>query len=382
MEKNTFGGFQAISDFLSSPGSNPSDGFDDPIVEGSSSVDLPNPDDNEPIIPDPSQVDDNIIVPPIKPVEPTVPPTTPVTPTEPTTPVDDLDLSEEEPLIASYLQEKLYDRFGWELGADEPKLNSVDDIVEFLKTVVEESSIPTYASSEIEKLNEYVANGGKIENYLEQRYSGNLDLTNLRLNNAAEQTLVLREYFKRQGFNSNLVEKKIQKYEDTGILEDEAREAYDLLKKSVEKESQTLLEEQKKVKDANQKRQQDYYNSVVSYIESLQDVRGLPVSASDKKKLKDYMFKPSSDGETQFKRDYESSVKPFIEAAFFTMNGEALVNKMNKKASSEAVKALKSKLETKTKRNKSTDYLEQDKSTKGDYSFFTNVSNAIGSSQF
>jgi hypothetical protein len=383
-DTNTFGGFQAIADFLTAPAGSLNDQFDDPIVDPTSSVTIADPVDDEPIVdPSTANTEPEPKPEPISKTEPVVTPD-PVTPEpEPVTNTDTIDLTEEEPLIASYLQEKLYDKFGWNLNEEEPKLNSVDDIVEFLKTVVEESSVPTYASQEIERLNEYVMNGGKIEKYLEQRYSGNVDLTNVRLDNSADQTLVLREYFKRQGHDASVIERKIQKYEDAGIMEDEAKEAFSLLKKSVEKEAQTLLEEQQKVAKETQKRQQDYYNSVVSYIESLQDVLGVPVSAAERKKLQAYMFKPDTDGVTKFKKDYESSIAPLVQAAYLTMNGNTLVNKVTKKASSDAVKALKLKLETKTKRNKNTGYSDTEPVGKpGDYSPFHSIASAIGGPQF
>ena len=385
--KDTFGDFRAIADFLAAPASNNLNDGGDPIVDRDS--DQFKVDDNDPIV-DPSDLNNDDVVDnkgDDKQVtsSPTQTVIDPKKDNEPITNANDndiVDLSTEEPLIASYVQEKLYEKFGWDLGESEPKLTNMDEVVEFLQTIVEESSKPTYASPELERLNEYVTNGGKIEKYLEQRYSGNIDLDNLNLNSSSSQALVLREYFKRQGHDLSKIDNKIQKYEDTGILEEEAREAYDLLKKVRSKEAETLLEEQKNLQRDIQKRQQDYIDNVVSYIDSLQDVRGIPISATDKKKLQDYMLKPTAEGVTRYKKEFESSIRPFVESAFFTMTGETLVNKMTKRASSEAVKALKARLETKTKRGKNTGYYENDKQVKGDYSLLTNLASSLGSPKF
>lgn len=356
-DKNTFGGLGNLGAGLTDRDFNqiPSDDVDpgiDPIVEPTiddtdddvivdpSSINTDDVDDGI----DPSQVDDDT--------------------TNDDDPADDdnnddtsivSDLGEMESEIASYVQEKLFEKYGWSINDNDDRFDSIDKIVNFINDTVESNSKPVYASKEIENLNNYVQNGGNIESYLNSRYEGNVDIDKLDLYDSSNQTLVLREFFKEQGISSDKIESRIQRYDDTGILEDEAREAYEILKKTRKEKSEQLLTNQQKQREEALKQQQDFYNNVASTIDKMQNVMGIPMTSAEKKQLTDYIFKPLSDGKTAYQKEYESSVDNLVESAFFTMKKKALINKMNKKASSEAARALKEKLQGKTKRGNNTD---------------------------
>lgn len=294
---------------------------------------------------------------------------------------EEVDLGDYEEDVANYVQEKIYEKLGWNSEEDK-SFKSIDEIVDFLNNVVEENSKPEFANEELANLNEFVINGGNIESYLQQRYDGNVNLDKVDITESANQNLILREYFKEQGYNSANIEKRLQRYEDTGIKEEEAREAYDLLKNIREEKSNKLLETQRKNRDLLVKQQQDFYKNVSSSIDEIKDIRGIPVSTAEKNKLTEYIFRPMSDGKTAYQKEYESSVKNLIESAFFTMKGDTLINKMNNKATSNAAKTLKERLETKTKRGRNTN-VEDDIETKGsNFSLFRNIGSSLHKPQF
>lgn len=383
-DTSTIGGFDALGDLLANPEANfqnviPNDVNDpgvDPIV-------TPPADDD---IDDPSKI--NNPTEPVEPQEPQEPvepvkPTEPVEPQEPQEPVepDSFDLGEFEPDVAGYVQDKLYEKFGWTLDENDTRFENIDGVVNFLNKVIEDNSKPEFANQELAQLNDYVMNGGSIENYLGKRYEGNVDIDKLDMTDSSSQTLVLREFFKERGHDSAKIERKLQRYEDTGIKEEEAREAFELLKESRQEKAEKLLESQRKEQEALVKQQQDFYNNVVNNIESIKDVRGIPVSAGDKKKLAEYIFKSDTDGRTRYQKDYESSVNNLIESAFFTMQGDTLIKKLSNKASSDAAKALKQKLETKTKRGRNTT-IDDDGDGKGDISLLTGIGSSLYKPQF
>ena len=51
---------------------------------------------------------------------------------------------------------------------------------------------------------------------------------------------------KEKGFNAKQIDKKISKYEDAGLLEDEAQDAIEDLKEIREEKKKQLLEDQQK----------------------------------------------------------------------------------------------------------------------------------------
>ena len=53
---------------------------------------------------------------------------------------------------------------GWSVDEDERPKN-VDELVDYIKNVVETNSVPEYADERIEQLDQYVKNGGKFEDF-------------------------------------------------------------------------------------------------------------------------------------------------------------------------------------------------------------------------
>src|SRR4030043_1136607 len=62
--------------------------------------------------------------------------------------VDGSELSEFEPDITKFFQDKLGEELGWEFDENE-KFESVKDLVDYMRGAVEEASKPTFANEEI-----------------------------------------------------------------------------------------------------------------------------------------------------------------------------------------------------------------------------------------
>jgi hypothetical protein len=293
---------------------------------------------------------------------------------DPDTPKDEDGFGDLEPDITAVVQEKLFDRLGWELTEDD-KLDSVGDLVDYMEKIVEANSKPEYASDEISELNEFVKNGGKLQDYF--NVQGEIDLDSVDLSVEFNQKAVLKETLKERGMADAQIDKKISRYEETGILEDEALEAKDYLKKVRDTKADRLLEEQKVLKEQTEKQQQKFYEDVASNIDALENVRGVKVTQAKKNKLKDALLKVGNDGQTLYQKKYqENLIKNFIESAFFTLEEDALIKDMQRQAESKATKNLKNKLETKTKRGKATGaYADESNDDSVDHS----VLNAFGS---
>jgi hypothetical protein len=265
------------------------------------------------------------------------------------------DLAEVEPEISQFVQEKLGEALGWEFGEDE-KFNSIEDAVKFMKEVVDANSQPEFANEDLEKLNDYIKNGGDMYDYLAQT-KGEVDIDSIDISDESNQKAVIRELLKEEGYSDERIKKRIERYEDAGVLEDEATDAKELLSEVREKKAKKLLKEKETQKQAIAEEQQKYVKGVEQTVDSLDSVRGIPISGKEKKQLMDYIFKPTADGRTQYQIDYLSDSKNLIESAYFTMKGDAFVKKVQKKANSDAAKNLKKKLSNKSKRqnNKSGD---------------------------
>jgi len=262
---------------------------------------------------------------------------------------DDIsDLEEVEPEVAAYLQEKLYDELGFDFKEGEKKFESVKDVANFIREVVEENSIPNFANTEVQKLNDYVTNGGKIEKYFENIYTDGIDVNSIDIDQESNQRAVLKEQLKLQGFSQNRIDSKLKRAEETGILKEEAEDAVEFVKKYREENSEKLLGEQQKVKEVAEKQQQKFYDDVVSNIEGRKDIMGSNLSNSDKKKAVEYIFRADKEGRTQFQKD-TMSPEDFVEIALIKMKQDSLIKNITRRAESQAARNLKDKLRTKTK---------------------------------
>lgn len=259
--------------------------------------------------------------------------------------IDDNDTTSnesEERVVVGFF-DSLSEEFGWDDVEEDEKPKNVEELVDYFKSVIEENSVPQYASEEVEALDNFVKNGGNIKDYFQ--IDGELDLENINIeDDETNQKLVLKEFLKEKGFNASQIEKKLHKYSDAGLLEDEALDALEALKDIRETKKQQLLEAQEKKAKEYEKRNQDFFNSVVSEIKGMKDVRGIKIPERDKKELLEYIFKPCADGKTKFQKDWQKDVKNLLESAYFTMKGDTLLKVAKSEGSNAAISKFKDSL--------------------------------------
>lgn len=255
--------------------------------------------------------------------------------------------------------EVLSEKLGWSIDDDDEIPQTAEELVKYFQDIIEEESRPTYANDEVARLDEYVKNGGDIKTYLTIDAELNLDEIEIE-DDETNQKLVLKEFLKEKGFSSKSIEKKLQKYADAGLLEDEAEDALEALKEIKEQKKEQLLADQKKQYEEQTKRQQEFFNTVVSEIKGLDNIRGIKIPEKDKKTLMDYMFKPDSDGVTKYQKDYAKNPKNLIESAYFTMKGDALINIAKKEGNKNAFDKFKSNLKSSNVSKKSNKEIRSD----------------------
>lgn len=245
--------------------------------------------------------------------------------------------------VVSTFFDAIAETAGWSDVSEEEKPKTVEDLVSFMQNVVESSSTPQYANEDVAALDEYVRNGGRIEDYI-SNIGAQADISDLDISIESNQRRVVREFLLEKGFTDDQIKRKLEKYEDADILEDEAADAIESLKEIKAEKQKALLENQKKAKEQMIQEQQAFYNNVVNEIEALTDIRGVQIPKNDKQVLMDYIFKVEPDGRTKYQKDYASSTKHLIESAYFTMKGDALISTAKKTGETSAVEKLKNTL--------------------------------------
>ena len=250
--------------------------------------------------------------------------------------------STDETTIVTGFFDSLSEKLGWDDIEDDDKPKTVEDLIDYFNDVIEENSVPQYASEEVEQLDKFVKNGGNLRDYFS--IDNEIDLDDIDLEDESNQKLVLKEFLKEKGFNAKQIEKKLTKYEEAGILEDESQDAAEALKDIRENKKQQLLKDQENAAKLAAQRQQEYFDTVVNEIKGMDNIRGVKIPEKDKQILLEYIFKPTSDGMTKFQKDWSKSVKNLIESAYFTMKGDTLVKAAEVKGQNAAINKFKNSL--------------------------------------
>ena len=250
--------------------------------------------------------------------------------------------TDDQSVIVSGFFDTLAEQFGWDDVEEDEKPKSAEELVQYFKDVIEENSKPEYASEEVEALDKYVRNGGNLKDYF--AIDNNIDLENIDLEEESNQKIVLREFLKEKGFSTSSIDKKLSKYEDAGILQDEAEDALEALKDIKTKKKEQLLAYQEKSAREAENRQREFFNNVVNEIKGMDSIYGIEIPEKDKRTLLEYIFKPGSDGMTRYQKDYAKSLKNLITSAYFTMKGDSLIDFAKKKGKKDALDNFKNSL--------------------------------------
>ena len=354
--KNTLGGFEAfLDDFIPNPDGSPRSSQtddiepmdDDDLDEIKNQVDPVADKVRKAVKPEEIDDDDDIDDEPID--EPKRRPGRPKKEEIIEEPIDEEDDDSE---VVTNFFDAMSEELGWEFEEGDEKPKSVSELISYFKTVIEENSKPDFASEEIEALDAYVKQGGDLKKYLQ--IDAQLDLDDIDLDDESNQKAVVKMLLKEKGFSNKQIEKKISKYEDAGLLEDEAQDAIEDLKEIREQQKEQLLKQQKKEHEQYQEQQRTFYNNVVDEIKGLKNIRGIAIPEKDKRVLIDYILKPDADGRTKYQKDYaKGGVKNLIESAYFTMNADKLLEAAKREGNNKAVERFRNSLKSTSVSSKS-----------------------------
>ena len=248
---------------------------------------------------------------------------------------EEIEDNNEENVVTNFF-DAMAEKLNWEFEEGEDKPKNVDELINYFQNVIEENSKPEYSSEEVEALDNFVKQGGDLKKYL--TIDAELDLDDIDIEDETNQKLVVKQLLKEKGFSTKKIDKLVSRYEEAGLLEDEAQDALEDLKEIKEERKKQLLEDQKKAYREQLQRQQQFYDNVVSEIKGLKNIRGITVPEKDKKVLMDYILKPDTDGKTKYQKDYaKGGVKNLIESAYFTMNADKLIEAAKREGNNSAI---------------------------------------------
>lgn len=271
------------------------------------------------------------------------------------TEVEDNTEPSNEDVIEAQQVGLLFDAVGQSLGWNMDDIDekdrplTVDALTEYLAETVRQNSVPQYADERIQRLDEYVKNGGKFEDFYQKQSEG-LSLDSLDLEDESNQKAVIRELLRYGNYTDEQINKKISRYEDADMLYEESEDALDRLKQIRAKEVEEATRQQEEYARMQEEQSRAFFTSVTNDINSLTNIRGVAIPKEDRRALFDYIFKVDQDGVSQYQKDFNKNLsKNLIESAYFTMKADALISSAEKKGESSAADKLRKIMRHSTK---------------------------------
>ena len=266
---------------------------------------------------------------------------------EPSTDADKLETQNVRLFFDAFAEE-----LGWDVKDDE-KPDSMEGLINYIEDTVAENSKPQYADDRIAQLDAYVKNGGKFEDFY-NGMSKNIQYDNMDMEDESNQKMAVRDYLKLSGYSDEQIDKKIERYEDADMLEDEATDAIERLKEHQEYQLQQQQEEQEALRAQQQQQAQQFVTNLSNTINSLDNIRGVSIPKQDRKALFDYITKVDASGMTQYQKDFNANMtQNLIESAYFTMKGDALIGEAKRTGQTTAEEKLRKMLRYQTKNHSS-----------------------------
>lgn len=265
-------------------------------------------------------------------------------------PADDADQLETKNIRLFF--DAFAEKLGWDVSDDE-KPDSTEGLINYIEDTVAENSKPQYADDRIAQLDEYVKNGGKFEDFY-NGMSQTIEYDNMDMEDESNQKMAVRDYLKLSGYSDEQINKKIERYEDADMLEDEAADAIEILKEHQQYELQQQQQMQEQARIQQQQQAQQFVTNLNQTINSLDNIRGIAIPKQDRKALFDYITKVDASGMTQYQKDFNANMtENLIESAYFTMKGDALIGEAKRTGQTTAAEKLRKMLRYQTKNHSS-----------------------------
>lgn len=246
---------------------------------------------------------------------------------------------------------------------DKPEdFDGSDDAFEKLISAKIDKGIEEYKGSlnELSKsFLDYLEAGGSpetfIQIYAEKDYSSLKDSDIAEVDDADEDEArnslrkeIIRQSLKMQGWEEGKIEAKIKKYEDTGILADEAVDNLQIVRKVSLAKKQQVVENQKTEAANRQKAVEKWMTETTNIIDNeLEKILGVEIPKRTKDEFKDFLMKRNpKTGKTPLMEKRESDPHFDVKAAFAAYGG---FEDVKKSAKSKANTSLADKLKSGSK---------------------------------
>ncbi len=256
---------------------------------------------------------------------------------------DEKEIEIEEGQIANEFANLLVDQFELELN-DDFKVETLEDVKTLISEIVNMKAQPQFASKEVAELNDIVAKGGDVREYLNNMKEAT-NWETFKADDQDKQKFVVKEYYKGKG----LTDAKIERIINGLILDDELEKEAEEFLPELQSEAKSKNEAIKKSADAKvlqqQEAQKQFFNDTQKFVSELKEFQGAPLSDSDKQRALAYVFAvDKATGKTYEQLDFEQDPIGYRMQLALLRTKKDLQKSLENKATTQSTKKFKTTL--------------------------------------
>lgn len=145
----------------------------------------------------------------------------------------------------------------------------------------------------------YRMNGGDPDKFIKANNTSIDSIEEVTDENSKD---IVSTYLKTMGFDENDIKETIEDYEDTGILEKQAKKVLPKIKEHYKKEKEALIQQQEQERQAEIENANKYWESVRETVKAGK-IKNIAIPEADKKKFFDWLAVPVENNKS--KRDIQ-----------------------------------------------------------------------------
>jgi len=199
----------------------------------------------------------------------------------------------------------------------------------------------------VQKHLEYVMNGGESQEFMRSNDpSGDYGTLELTEKDIPMQKVVLANYFKLKGHDTDMVNELLEDYEDSGKLFSKAELAKNALTKAQKTQRENLLLEQQANNKSKQEEETQFWTGIHKTIQETNEFAGITIPNREKNKFFKYISAPiNKQGQTQSIVDKQSaSQEQKLLMDYLLFKGLNIKDIISTKAQSNTTRTLKDRI--------------------------------------
>jgi cbb3-type cytochrome oxidase cytochrome c subunit len=225
--------------------------------------------------------------------------------------------------------------------------DSEEGLLKMMDTTVKKSiekykeSVPKAAKEFLE----YLEAGGDPKTYVEKSTSmpNYKALSEEALGKESVQKAIIGDWLAAEGYTDEEIEEMVEDFEESGLLEKQAKRMHPKLVKKQENFEGSILEDQKKAREAQIEAHEAYIADIKKTIDAADEIAGFELPTRKKEEFFKYITEANKEGKTKLLADIEADPQAQLKMAWLMYNKFDL-SKIEKKVKTKVASKLRDSL--------------------------------------